>query len=86
MAEISEQKRLGDRIVALTEERDAYILKQQVWEAANDELRSADIRLRSALQEIDMECQGGSEHWDEFMVLRKIRGIIKAARASGEGK
>lgn len=41
----SEVKRLGDRIVALTAERDDYILKQKVWEAANNELRSEHIRL-----------------------------------------
>ena len=46
----SDVKRLGDRIVALTSERDDYILKQKVWEAANEELRSEHIRLRRALE------------------------------------
>ncbi len=36
----------AERIRALTAERDAYILKQKVWEEANDELRSANIALR----------------------------------------
>jgi hypothetical protein len=44
----SEVKRLGDRIVALTKERDDYILKQKVWEAANDEFRSEHIRFQRA--------------------------------------
>ena|ERR1700743_2964972 len=34
------------RIVALEQERDDYILKQKVWEEANDELRSEHIRLK----------------------------------------
>jgi len=34
------------RIAALEQERDDYILKQKVWEEANDELRSDNIRLK----------------------------------------
>lgn len=54
-----EHSKQAERIHALTAERDAYILKQKVWEEANDELRSADIvlrrqidKLREALQNI----------------------------------
>ena len=65
MTEVSEQQRLGDRIVALTKERDDYILKQKVWEAANDELRSTHIKFKKALQLIvdmgNMTLLGGGD-------------------------
>lgn len=38
------------RIIALEQERDDYILKQKVWEEANDELRSENIRLNRTTQ------------------------------------
>jgi hypothetical protein len=48
----AETESLCVRIVELTKERDDYILKQQTWENANDELRSEHIRLSRENQEL----------------------------------
>ncbi len=41
-----DRRALLSHVDALLAERDAYVLKQKVWEDANDELRTADIVLR----------------------------------------
>lgn len=46
----AENETLLIRVKVLTNERDDYILKQKVWEQANDELRSENIRLNRATQ------------------------------------
>jgi hypothetical protein len=46
----AENETLLIRVKVLTAERDDYILKQKVWEGANDELRSENIRLNRATQ------------------------------------
>lgn len=40
------------RVHALTKERDDYILKQKVWESANDELRSEHIKLKREIDDL----------------------------------
>ena len=50
-----EHSKQAERIHALTAERDAYILKQKVWEEANDELRSADIVLRRQITTLEQQ-------------------------------
>lgn len=52
----SNYEKSQDRIRELEAERDDYILKQKVWEQANDELRSENIRLRRVAQ-----ASGGTE-------------------------
>jgi uncharacterized coiled-coil DUF342 family protein len=47
-----EHSKQADRIRALTSERDDYILKQKVWEEANDELRSAHIELHRQVRKL----------------------------------
>jgi hypothetical protein len=46
----AENETLLIRVKVLTAERDDYILKQKVWEGANDELRSENIRLNRTTQ------------------------------------
>lgn len=46
----AENETLLIRVKVLTAERDDYILKQKVWEKANEELRSENIRLNRAPQ------------------------------------
>lgn len=41
----AENKTLRTRVKVLTAERDDYILKQKVWEKANEELRAESIKL-----------------------------------------
>lgn len=52
----AENETLLIRVKVLTAERDDYILKQKVWEGANDELRSENIRLNRVTQ-----ASGGAE-------------------------
>jgi hypothetical protein len=93
--EISEQKRLGDRIVALTKERDDYILKQKVWEGANDELRSAHIQLERIAElasKIDIlwatDDEGETDNMDDFEfheTLDALRIALRPWRAKRAG-
>jgi hypothetical protein len=68
--EEKEIERLTKRVKALTEERDAYILKQTVWEGANDELRSTDIALRGALRKI-VETAGATSHHANYLIVHR---------------
>jgi chromosome segregation ATPase len=56
----SENKTLRDRVKALTAERDDYILKQKVWEGANEELRSESIRLNRKIAQLCSPTSGGA--------------------------
>lgn len=79
MTEVSEQKRLGDRIVALTAERDEYIIKQEVWEAANDELRCAHIRMIARIRDLEE----GLRHVREDCLRPHTEGFGRHAQITG---
>jgi hypothetical protein len=67
-----------ERISALEQERDDYILKQKVWEGANDKLRSADIALRRVLGKIVETAAPTSHSANHVVVHRQLIGEASA--------
>jgi hypothetical protein len=67
-----------ERISALEQERDDYILKQTVWEGANDKLRSADIALRRILGKIVETAAATSHSANHVIVHRQLIGEASA--------